>query len=355
MRSILSGAATQASLVSLLLVQSIQAKPTISPSAAEGQFRWVDNVETTKTPALNLDFPDPSVVEGMDRWYAFATAGSNGGYHKLVQVAQAPGPAGPWQYLNIDLFGGYAGPWTNNRDIWAPDVRMVDDGTYVMYYTAAMAKDPSMHCLGVATCNELPGPWRVSDTYWHCDEDRGGTIDASGFKDTDGSRYVAYKIDGNSKGNGGECDNSVAPIHSTPIMLQKVAGDGYTKIGDPVQILDRTDADGPLVEAPNIVKSSDGRYVMFYSSHCYTSPQYNVHYAIADNVWGPYTRANEPFLESNMFGLQAPGGGTSTVRGSDFEDIMVFHADCPEFKGGSNRCMYVSNFTETGNSLVVNP
>ncbi|CRK23815.1 hypothetical protein BN1708_018068, partial [Verticillium longisporum] len=49
-------------------------------------------------------------------------------------------------------------------------------------------------------------------------------------------------------------------------MLQEVGPDGFTKIGNPVQILDRTEADGPLVEAPDIVRLEDGTYVLFFSS-----------------------------------------------------------------------------------------
>lgn len=36
-------------------------------------------------------------------------------------------------------------------------------------------------------------------------------------------------------------------------MLQALESDGVTPNGDPVQILDRSDADGPLIEAPDLV------------------------------------------------------------------------------------------------------
>lgn len=321
-------------------------------------YTWMDDVEQAKSPVLNLDFPDPSLIEGPDQWYAFATASSNYGSWKLVQYATAPHPSGPWTYVNADLLKGYAGSWTDNVNVWAPDVRMVDDGTYVMYYTAALANSTGSkqtHCLGVATADEVGGPWSVDDEYWHCDEDRGGSIDSSGFQDDDdGTRWVVYKVDGNSDGNGGDCNNSVEPIQSTPIMLQQVAGDGVTKMGDPVQILDRTDADGPLVEAPNIIKASDGQYVLFYSSHCFNSPLYNVLYATASQVTGPYTRATGSFLKTGMFNLTSPGGGTSAIPESDGDHVMLFHGNCATPVGGSNRCLFVSNFTETGNGVLAN-
>lgn len=341
----LSQISIRLALAGLLFLRTVQTAPT--DVAVRGLFTWLDNIQQTKTPALDRDFPDPSIIEGPDQWYAVATA--SGG--KRVQYATAPDPAGPWTYVDKDLLP-QPGSWTNGVDIWAPDIRMVDNGTYVMYYTAALKSNTSIHCLGVATSDNIEGPYQVDDEPWQCDASQGGTIDSSGFADDDGSRYVVYKIDGNSMGNGGSCDNTVAPIKSTPIMLQKVAADGTTKIGTAMQILDRTDADGPLVEAPNIIRSSDGSYVLFYSSHCFTSTQYNVLYATATAVTGPYTRASGPFLETNMFNLTSPGGGTSTV-GED-NNVMLFHANCPTQVGGSSRCMFVSNFTETGAGVLAN-
>lgn len=343
---------TRTGLVSLFLLRSGLAAPSLatremSMAAVRGLYTWTTNVQKSLTPALNLDFPDPAITEGPDKWYAFATAGNG----KRIQYATAPDPSGPWTYVNRDLLPS-PGSWTNGVDVWAPDVRKVDDGSYVMYYTAALKTNATIHCLGVATADNIAGPYTVDNDYWHCDEDKGGSIDSSGFVDKDGTRYVTWKVDGNSFGNGGECDNTVAPIKATPIMLQKVEGDGVTKVGAPVQILDRDTTDGPLVEAPNLVISNDGKYVLFHSSHCFTSTGYNVLYATATSVAGPYTKSTQPLLETGMFNLTSPGGGTSTV-GQNL-NTMLFHANCPTDRGGSNRCMFVSNFTETGTSVLAN-
>lgn len=344
-----------AGLVSLLLAETALAIPfpgfrtgaSVKRATARppnrGMFTWLGATESVKEPSLNHDFPDPSIINGTDGWYAVATASGS----VRVQVAKAATPSGPWSLLNMDLFTD-AGAWTDGKDIWAPDIRQVDDGSYVMYYTGQLGNS-TRHCLGVATSKAILGPWTTSATPWHCDYDLGGTIDSSGFLDeSDGSRWVVYKIDGNSIGNGGSCDNTVAPIKATPLMLQRVAGDGVTKIGAPTQILDRTDDDGPLVEAPNIIRSSAGKYILFFSSHCFTSSDYNVKYATATSVTGPYTRGGEALLETNDFNLTSPGGGTSVNEGG----LMVFHANCNA--GGSNRCMYVSNFTESGTNVLAN-
>lgn len=339
--SLLLAAETAMAVPAAQFRSGVRTAPARPPN--RGMFTWLGNTESTKEPILNHDFPDPSIIKGADAWYAVATASGS----VRVQVAKASDPSGPWALLSQDLFTN-AGAWTNGKDIWAPDIREVDNGTYVMYYTAQLSNS-TRHCLGVATANAILGPWTTNDEPWHCDYDLGGTIDSSGFQDeTDGSRWVVYKVDGNSIGNGGSCDNTVAPIKSTPLMLQKVAGDGITKIGAATQILDRTDDDGPLVEAPNIIRSSAGKYILFFSSHCFTSSDYNVKYATATSVTGPYTRGGEALLETNDFNLTSPGGGTSVIEGG----LMVFHANCNA--GGSNRCMYVSNFTETGTNVLAN-
>src|ERR1700722_6658513 len=86
-----------------------------------------------------------------------------------------------------------------------------DDGSFVMYYADEIVGDPAHHCVGVATSQTILGPYKPQDTSFACPIDQGGAIDADGFQDVDGKRYVVYKVDGNSIGHGGECVNSVAP------------------------------------------------------------------------------------------------------------------------------------------------
>ena len=157
---------------------------------------------------------------------------------------------------------------------------------------------------------------------------QGGAIDPAGFSDSDGSRYVVYKVDGNNIGHGGSCNNGVAPIVSTPIMLQQVASDGITPMGSPTQILDRDDNDGPLVEAPSLVLHQ-GTYVLFFSSNCYSSSYYDVSYATSTNgVRGPYTKAQYPVAPLLVTGndngrLYSPGGLDVASDGVN----VVFHSD----------------------------
>lgn len=132
-----------------------------------------------------------------------------------------------------------------------------------------------------------------------------------------------------------------APIHPTPILLQRVDTDGVTKIGSPVQIFDRTTQDGPLVEAPSLYYDApSGRYVLFYSSGCYADPSYDTAYAFSagKSVLGPYVRqkpASQPsqlggkpsqrLLVNGLDGMRSPGGA-SVIAGPNGRVGMLFHS-----------------------------
>ncbi|KAI0166717.1 glycoside hydrolase family 43 protein [Hypoxylon sp. FL1284] len=281
-------------------------------------------------PVFDEDFPDPSVLLDRDgTWYAFGTT-SNG---KQIQVAVGGNLYQGWALLDdVDALPD-PGNWTTGRNTWAPDVHQTPNGTYVMYYSGEVAADSRHHCIGAAVSDKAMGPYVASDEPFACDLDAGGAIDASGFEDADGKQYVLYKVDGNSVGHGGSCGNTNEPIVPTPIMLQEVdPDDGMTKIGDPVTVLDRTDDDGPLVEAPNMLRSEDGLYILFFSSGCYLESSYNVNYATSDSVKGPFERAARPMIRTGDFSLQAPGGATAVHVDDGFG--ISFHANCPQ-----GRCM----------------
>lgn len=127
------------------------------------------------------------------------------------------------------------------------------------------------------------------------------------------------------------------PVVDTPLQLQEVdAADGSTPIGDAVTLLDLDpDSDGPVIEAPDIV-SVGGVYVLFFSAGCYDGDGYEVRYAYASDVGGPYTRAPEPLLQTADLGLVGPGGATGTDDGTL---VLALHGYC-----GDIRCMYVVEY-----------
>ncbi|KAL8409998.1 hypothetical protein RB594_008187 [Gaeumannomyces avenae] len=324
-------------LLVLLSAHSILAIPADGSQAEAGEeaarkptLLTLLHPETPKSPAMDVDFPDSAIVQDKDgSWYAFGTSGNG----KNIQVATAPAATGPWTHLSQTEPLPHPGSWTTGRNTWAPDVRVLGNGSYVMYYSGELAADPARHCIGAATSQgSIRGPFRPMASPLACHVEVGGAIDPSGFLDeATGRRYVVYKVDGNSIGHGGDCNNGVAPLAPTPIMLQEVCS--------AVQILDRADVDGPLVEAPALARTRDGgSYVLLFSSHCFSSPRYNINYAVARAVAGPYGRSPAPLVQTGDFNLTADAGAGA----------VAFHANCP-----AGRCMFVGSFGVKDTEVII--
>lgn len=215
-----------------------------------------------------------------------------------------------------------------------------------MYYSGEAKEMVRHHCVGVAVSENTDptGPYVPNETPLSCRLNLGGSIDPAGFVDKDGTRYVIFKIDGNSIGHGGDCNNGITPMVPTPILLQRVEDDGFTLIGDAVPILDRDDSDGPLVEAPNLILHGD-TYFLFYSTHCFTDSEYDVRWATSKSITGPYIKSGQKLFKTGDYALTSPGGGTVYGCG----DKMLFHGFCEPNK----RCTYAANIVIDGDQVTL--
>ena len=292
-------------------------------------------------PVITANFPDPAYIEDDGTYYAFAT--SNGDNN--IQLATSP-DFNTWTVTDQDALP-ILPSWSNGAS-WAPDVIKLSDGTFVMHFTALYTNSNGMHCLGTATSSTPEGPYTASDTPFACPLDQGGAIDPGLFADSDGSLHVVYKIDANSLGGGGPCGNG-DESHDTPIMLQALDDDGVTPIGDPVQILSRGEADGPLIEAPYLILHN-GTYVLFFSSNCFNGPYYDTSYATASAIAGPYTKTGTPLLlpGGDNGALYSPGGASVSADGTQ----IVFHADS-ESDNADVRQMWTAGISISGTTVSI--
>ncbi|MDI1491487.1 MAG: hypothetical protein OHK93_002696 [Ramalina farinacea] len=293
-------------------------------------------------PVITSNFPDPAFLQLDGTYYAFSTTA--GGLN--IPMATSP-DFSSWTVTGTDALPTL--PSWGTGPTWAPDVSQLDDGTFVMYFAAVSTSDTSKHCVGTATSNTVTGPYTPSDTPFACPLDQGGAIDAAGFRDSDGTRYVVYKIDANSLGGGGICGNG-DESHDTPLTLQQVGADGVTPVGSATTILSRGPADGPLIEAPSLVKAADGTYVLFFSSNCYNGPDYDVSYATAPSVTGPYTKSGAALLVSGDDGgmLNSPGGASVGIGGTQ----LVFHSDSVA-SNAAVRQMWTAGITISGTTVAI--
>ncbi|UUV32022.1 glycoside hydrolase family 43 protein [Amycolatopsis roodepoortensis] len=283
------------------------------------------------TPRLLIgqDFPDPDIVKTDSGYLAFST--STGA--TKMPYAHAPAPEGPWQMAGDALAA--APKWAKpDGGFWAPDVTRLSDGTFLLYFSAAVAPGGEM-CIGVATASKAEGPYTpAGDGPLICVPGDGGDIDPQTFVDTDGSRYLLYKSDG----------AAIGP--PAAIWSQKMRADGRTPDGPRIELL-RADlaSENAVVEAPSVVKTP-GKYLLFYSADTFQSSGYHTGYASAPSLSGPFVKAGAPFLSTDLLGgkVDAPGGadvvdghihfhgwlgGGRTARGM-FQLPITFPNDVPQ-------------------------
>ncbi|PIL25288.1 hypothetical protein GSI_13177 [Ganoderma sinense ZZ0214-1] len=277
--------------------------------------------------ALNKDFPDPGIMRNSDGvWYAYSTSTGSG----LVPMSKSTDFA-TWSTPTNVLSS--VGSWATGA-VWAPDVREITSGHYVMYYTARRSSGPSNdHCIGIATATSPAGPFTPNTSPLICDLDNGGAIDASGFEAPGGGLYILWKVDGNSIGK------------STPIKIQHVGANGYDLLDTATTLITNDPIDGGLVEAPSMIYW-DGWYYLFFSSNNYNTLKYDISYAVSQSVTGPFTKVqapNAPFLVSGQYNTAGPGGATAINVLNQYVS-MAFHSDINGQNASSGRAMWtISN------------
>ena len=285
-------------------------------------------------PVWPSNFPDPQILRDGDGWVAIATNGNGMNVQTLLSDDLTT-----WRQ-GSDALPELAS-WTTPGKVWAPEAHRFGD-RWVLYYTT-MAPDPAIQCIGIAVAGGPKGPYRdTSSKPLVCDQDQGGSIDASPFVATDGTAYLYWKNDGNAVGV------------DTWISVQRLSSDGLRLEGEPKRLF-RQDLpwEGQLVEAP-FVWEHDGVYHLFYSANDYGSDRYAVGHATASSPTGPFTKDPEPVLKSTDV---AAGPGHCALFEKDGRVLMVYHAWAPDSIGSEvpGRTMWLSEVTVDGKKVSVTP
>lgn len=202
------------------------------------------------------------------------------------------------------------GPWAYPGKTWAPEVLARGDGSFVLYYTA----NGGGQCVGRAIADDPAGPFVDR---WEeplvCRRDEGGSIDASPFRDDDGSLYLYWKNDGNANGQ------------TTWLYGQRLSGDGTELVGEPARLASNDAGwEGGVVEAPTMWRQ-DGRYLLFYSGEAYDGDLYAVGYATCDGPLGPCVDAPENPILKTACRARGPGH-QAVVRDRAGDTWLVYHA-----------------------------
>jgi beta-xylosidase len=248
--------------------------------------------EPSFVPVYRDNFPDPQIVLHQSEFIAYST---NDGPNLPMLISRDLVHWSPVTSADGRRADGMPrlASWAKEGRTWAPEVMQVH-GKWLLYYTAASAKK-NMQCIGVAVAAAPTGPFLdpapeppVRQTA------QGGSIDASPFRDADGTLYLYYKSDGNAVGK------------RTIIWGQRLSDDGLRLSGDPVALVqDDAKWEWRLVEAPSMVKSPGG-YQLFFSAAFYgwdypkeRLSNYATGYANCSGPLGPCKDAPEnPLLHS---------------------------------------------------------
>lgn len=257
---------------------------------------------TFQNPVLPGDYPDPSVIRVGEEYWASATSSEWAPFFPLLKSRDLVN----WEWVG-NAFERRP-EWATGR-FWAPEI-WEHKGKFFLYYVGLKKGGPL--AVAVATADHPAGPWT---DHGPMVAQEAGSIDAMPVADLDGTLYLIWKEDGNSRNK------------PTPLWIQKMSPDGTKLVGEMKEIL-RNDADWErnLIEGPYVQRQGDFWY-MFYSGNgcCGNGCNYALGVARARNLMGPWEKcpSNPLLIGTDMW--KCPGHG-SVVRDKDGRDWLLYHA-----------------------------
>ncbi len=257
-------------------------------------------------PVLPGDYPDPSVIRVGDEYWATATSSEWAPLFPLLRSRDLV----TWEHVG-NVFERR--PEWAVGNFWAPEIAE-HKGKFFIYYTARKRGGPLS--VAVATADKPAGPWTDHGPLVSQDA---GSIDAVPVTDIDGSRWLIWKEDGNSR------------RLPTPLWIQKLSDDGTKLVGTMKEVF-RNDApwEGQLVEGP-FVKRHGEYFYLFYSvaGCCGRDCNYALGVARAKLLAGPWEKfSGNPILAGND-AWKCPGHG-SIVTDKTGRDFLLYHAYDPK-------------------------
>lgn len=147
--------------------------------------------EHFENAVIRRDFPDPGIIRVGDTYYAYSTNAAS----RNVPLATSTDLVN-WDYQADAMPALPSWAQLGGSYVWAPEVIEID-GRYHLYYTAR-DKAADKQCIGLAISDKPEGKFKdTRDTAFVCQVEEGGSIDASPFRDADGTLYLYWKNDGN--------------------------------------------------------------------------------------------------------------------------------------------------------------
>ncbi|KAI2619514.1 glycosyl hydrolase [Hypomontagnella submonticulosa] len=192
----------------------------------------------------------------------------------------------------MDAMPDVSPSWIDSGEgIWAPSVFKNDNGKYVIYYESSSSVLLTSTIIlpgGIITTNHLGLRIAIADYAQEPFEDTSRPFTRN---DAGGCIIDPVQFD-----DGKQCWmlyhlyrwSSYRRVQADSNSNLEVSRDGFTLQGNPKTILNHNgNADDGVVEGPAMWKRKPGSYVLFFSTHCYSSDRYDIQYA-----WGIAPDAN---------------------------------------------------------------
>ncbi len=258
--------------------------------------------EFYQNPVIAGDHPDPSIIRvGKDYW-ASCTSSAWGPLFPLFHSTDLVN----WEQTGAVL--PHRPDWATG-DFWAPEISAFN-GKYFVYYVGRQTN--GRLAVAVATADKPGGPYTDHGPIVAQDD---GSIDPMPVADTNGTRYLVWKEDGNSR------------QRPTPIWAQRLNDDGTKVLDEPHELI-RNEApwESGVVEGPYILRHN-GWFYLFYAGNacCGNDCNYALGVARSRSLLGPYEKdpAN-PILAGNAT-WKCPGHG-SVVQDEQGRCFYLYHA-----------------------------
>lgn len=297
-----------------------------------------DTTTSYTNPVLTGDTPDPGVIfdASLHQWVVATTGCDAVGCFALHTSPNLV----DWTAAGYIFPLASLPTWASSGiTYWAPEIHTPPSGGFVAYFVSRnglLDKSNGPLCIGVAqSSGNALGPYKATEAPLVVNPpgECWGVIDPTFYMEGDNA-YLVFKSDGNFCGK-------VTTIFSTPLTK-----DGLNTTGAPwVALITNTDPwEGPLVEAPWVVRNGTYLY-LFFSGSVYNQPSYSIGVARAKTLAGPWEKfSGNPIIHS------APGAGTPpsqlhygpghcsvvTVGGGGGSMAMVYAAEAPGGPGPRN-------------------
>lgn len=283
-----------------------------------------------RNPVEPTNHPDPAVLWADGSFYLYSTNGSRG----RMPVLRSPDLV-DWTVVGDGMPD--IAPWSVSGWHWAPEVIQVGE-RFLSYYTARRA-DIEQQAVSVAVSDSPTGPFSDDrSTALISQTDEGGSIDASPFRDRDGSLWLLWKNDGNA-----------ADLPSY-IYVQRLSDDGLQLRGEPQRIIGM---DQPYevytIEGASVIIHQNTYYCL-YSTGEYWNDSYGVCWATAPSITGPWTKPGDGLILTSNEVADGPGHGMPIKVGPHW--WYVYHAWQPSGQP-EGRLVWLSRLRFRGNVPVI--